>query len=183
MQRSFSAGRHVTRLGGSATFSSMGQRRQRLGWLLLLCAATGAAERCVAIRRSGGGDGAGTKSEEGIALCEQDPARQQSAQACKAGAPVDNIDPAIECEWETEDLVGLYVGIGLGALFAVGISSKVYLQYVKHKRASKGMVSSPTPPVGAPPVQVAQAVEMPGAGHGVPAAQAEVVGVVVGTPT
>ena len=156
----------------------------RLGWLLLLGAATGAAERCVAIRRSGGGDGAGTKSEEGIALCEQDPARQQSAQACKAGVPVDNIDPAIECEWETEDLVGLYVGIGLGALFAVGISSKVYLQYVKHKRASKGMVSSPTPPVGAgaPPAQVVQAVQMTESAHGIPVVQAQPVGV-VGTPT
>ena len=165
----------------------------RLGWLLLLGAATGAAERCVALKRSGVGDLRGErKREEGIALCEQDPARQQSEQACKAGDPVDNpadpynpvIDPAIECVWETDDEgpAGLIWGIGIGAFVAASIANQVH-RYLKRKRAEQAMGSSPTPPVGAPPAQVAQAVEMTGSADGVPIAQAQVVGVVGGTPT
>ena len=157
----------------------------RLGWLLLLCATTCAAEQCVAIKRSGGGTasgggGVGTKSDEGIALCEQDATRQQSEQACKAGPKVGNLDPAIECKWQTEDTTtGLVFGIGLGALFAVGITNQIYIRVVK----PKGSVSSPTPLAGgSPPTQAVQAIEMSDKAHEIPVVQAQVVGI-VDTPT
>ena len=155
----------------------------RVGCLLLLCAATDGAERCVAIKRgTGAQNGSGRKSDQGIALCEQDKSRQQSEQACKAGDIVPgkdrNLDPATECKWETEDCEGCMVGyilFAFGVLAAVGIG----MQWRAWRLKQRDMVTDSTSlGDGSPPTQVAQAVEVTEVTEGVPVlvAQGQVVG-------